>query len=306
MIERLPTPWGLVRLGVAPDHPKLKDVSRAFERTALRARLSVLRQRRGRRGDHARRPDAALRRRDLRRRRADRQPARRSRARSCRDRGRRPSSSPGTTAIPTSRSWSSTSRASARSSSGRATSRSTSPGCSRSRARSWRRRTRPTARSRRSRSPGSARSWCSRGVARRRQRSRRPELKELGELAGADIVVDPAELELDAASASSLEGNTNATRNMEVLREFASREPTGKPRRVVLRFLVSPVAIVGERRGRSGRDRAQRARRGGRSHQRARDRTARDDSGRDRLPQRRLPRRRVARAPVRSPPAGRC
>ncbi len=75
-----------------------------------------------------------------------------------------------------------------------------------------------------------------------------PELKELGELAGADVVVDPAELELDAASAASLEGNTNATRNMEVLREFASREPTGKPRRVVLRFLVSPVAIVGEDR----------------------------------------------------------
>src|SRR6185295_6876229 len=36
MLERLPTPWGLVRLGVAPDHPKLKEVSRAFERTAQR------------------------------------------------------------------------------------------------------------------------------------------------------------------------------------------------------------------------------------------------------------------------------
>src|SRR6059036_13166 len=34
MIERLPPPWGLVRLGVAPDHPKLKTVSRAFERIA--------------------------------------------------------------------------------------------------------------------------------------------------------------------------------------------------------------------------------------------------------------------------------
>src|ERR1700761_484905 len=34
MIERLPTPWGLVRLGGAPDHPKLKTVSRAFERIA--------------------------------------------------------------------------------------------------------------------------------------------------------------------------------------------------------------------------------------------------------------------------------
>jgi len=34
LIERLPTPWGLVRLGVAPDHPNIKAVSRAFERIA--------------------------------------------------------------------------------------------------------------------------------------------------------------------------------------------------------------------------------------------------------------------------------
>src|SRR3954447_10593356 len=34
MLERLPTPWGLVRLGVAPDHPKIKSVSRAFEKIA--------------------------------------------------------------------------------------------------------------------------------------------------------------------------------------------------------------------------------------------------------------------------------
>jgi ferredoxin--NADP+ reductase len=36
MVERLPTPWGLVRLGVAPDHPKLKEVSRVFEKIAAR------------------------------------------------------------------------------------------------------------------------------------------------------------------------------------------------------------------------------------------------------------------------------
>ena len=36
MIERLPTPWGLVRLGVAPDHPNIKSVSRAFERIAAK------------------------------------------------------------------------------------------------------------------------------------------------------------------------------------------------------------------------------------------------------------------------------
>ena len=34
MIERLPTPWGLVRSGVAPDHPKIKSVTRVYEKTA--------------------------------------------------------------------------------------------------------------------------------------------------------------------------------------------------------------------------------------------------------------------------------
>jgi ferredoxin--NADP+ reductase len=34
MIERLPTPWGLVRSGVAPDHPKINTVSKVFEKIA--------------------------------------------------------------------------------------------------------------------------------------------------------------------------------------------------------------------------------------------------------------------------------
>jgi ferredoxin--NADP+ reductase len=72
------------------------------------------------------------------------------------------------------------------------------------------------------------------------------ELKELGDLAGADVVVDSAELELDAASEASLDQDTNSKRNMEVLREFAAREPTGKPVTVRLRFLASPVALHGE------------------------------------------------------------
>jgi ferredoxin--NADP+ reductase len=76
-----------------------------------------------------------------------------------------------------------------------------------------------------------------------------PELAELGELAGADVVVDPAELELDAASAASLEaGRETARRNLDILRGFAAREPAGKPRRVRLRFCVSPVQILGEGR----------------------------------------------------------
>ncbi len=72
-----------------------------------------------------------------------------------------------------------------------------------------------------------------------------PELKELGELADADVVVDPAELELDQASEAALEHDTNARRNVEVLREFATRAPTRKRRTIRLRFAVSPVTILG-------------------------------------------------------------
>ncbi len=39
MIERLPTPWGLVRSGVAPDHPKIKSVTRVYEKTAAHPRF---------------------------------------------------------------------------------------------------------------------------------------------------------------------------------------------------------------------------------------------------------------------------
>ncbi|MCV7279981.1 FAD-dependent oxidoreductase [Mycolicibacterium flavescens] len=39
MIEMLPTPWGLVRSGVAPDHPKIKSISAQFEKTALDPRF---------------------------------------------------------------------------------------------------------------------------------------------------------------------------------------------------------------------------------------------------------------------------
>src|SRR5881227_630515 len=34
MLEMLPTPWGLVRSGVAPDHPKIKSISKQFEKTS--------------------------------------------------------------------------------------------------------------------------------------------------------------------------------------------------------------------------------------------------------------------------------
>src|SRR4051794_10006630 len=75
-----------------------------------------------------------------------------------------------------------------------------------------------------------------------------PELKELGELADADVIVDPADLELDPASEAALETDTNARRNVEVLRDYAARPPAGRSRSIHLRFCVSPVAILGEER----------------------------------------------------------
>jgi ferredoxin/flavodoxin---NADP+ reductase len=74
------------------------------------------------------------------------------------------------------------------------------------------------------------------------------ELKELGELAGADVVVDAADLELDAASEQMLAADTKAQRNLAVLREYAAREPAGKPLTLKLRFLLSPTAILGSGR----------------------------------------------------------
>ena len=69
-----------------------------------------------------------------------------------------------------------------------------------------------------------------------------PELKEMGELADADVIVDPADLE------GAVGTDTNSERNLEVLRDYAGREPSGKRRAVVFRFCVSPVEIRGEDR----------------------------------------------------------
>jgi len=71
-----------------------------------------------------------------------------------------------------------------------------------------------------------------------------PELLELGELAGADIVVDPAE----AAVAVPDEASTTQRRNVEIVKEYAQRPRTGKPRAVVLRYLASPVELRGDGR----------------------------------------------------------
>jgi ferredoxin--NADP+ reductase len=74
-----------------------------------------------------------------------------------------------------------------------------------------------------------------------------PELKELGELADADVIVDPREIVLDEHSKHQLSGHEDRTaeKNLHTLHEFAARKPEGRTRRIMLRFLVSPVAILG-------------------------------------------------------------
>ena len=76
------------------------------------------------------------------------------------------------------------------------------------------------------------------------------ELKELGELANCDAVVAPQDLELNPASRAELEAKANfvAAKNVEILRQFASQPPAGKPRRLFLQFLKSPVAVAGDGR----------------------------------------------------------
>jgi ferredoxin--NADP+ reductase len=71
------------------------------------------------------------------------------------------------------------------------------------------------------------------------------ELRELGELAGADVVVDPAELVLDQASKEVVETNKVVRRNLEALQEWSTRPLRGRVRRIHLRFLLSPVVVLG-------------------------------------------------------------
>jgi len=79
-----------------------------------------------------------------------------------------------------------------------------------------------------------------------------PEIKELGELAGADIAVLPDEVELDPLSRKELEesDDKSAAKKIEILQSFVDRPAGGKPKKLTLRFLVSPVEIYGDASGR--------------------------------------------------------
>ncbi|MES2304498.1 MAG: FAD-dependent oxidoreductase [Gemmatimonadota bacterium] len=75
-----------------------------------------------------------------------------------------------------------------------------------------------------------------------------PELRELGEIEGVDVIVDPRDLELDPVSAAQLAGGDDRTaeKNLEILRAWAGRGSTGATRRIVFHFNASPVEIQGE------------------------------------------------------------
>jgi ferredoxin/flavodoxin---NADP+ reductase len=247
MLERLPTPWGLVRLGVAPDHPKLKEVSRAFEKIAVRPGFrffgNIELGRDVRQSDLAQLYDAVV---------------YAVGAQTDRRLGIPGEDLPG--------SWSATELVAWYN--GHPDYQHLEFDLSVERAvvvgagnvaldvlrmlALTREELAPT-----DATDASIEEIAGSGLRELVMLARRgpaqaafttPELKEMGELAGADVEVDPAQLELDPVSAAALEHDTNARRNLEVLREFAAREPAGKPKTVRLRFCVSPVAILGGER----------------------------------------------------------
>jgi ferredoxin--NADP+ reductase len=74
-----------------------------------------------------------------------------------------------------------------------------------------------------------------------------PEIKEIGELADCDPVVDPAELELGPACRAELEEKqaTHNRKNLAILQELAERAPAGRSKRYHMRFFLSPVELRG-------------------------------------------------------------
>lgn len=74
-----------------------------------------------------------------------------------------------------------------------------------------------------------------------------PEAKELGELEGADIVLSPDEAALDSLSERHLEaqGDRLTKKKVALIQELAQRGLTGKSKRLHIRFLMSPTELVG-------------------------------------------------------------
>ncbi len=78
-----------------------------------------------------------------------------------------------------------------------------------------------------------------------------PEIKEVGELADADVIAQPEEMALDDLSRAEVAAANDPmlTKKVEILQEYARRQPTGKPRQLHIRFLLSPVELIGDANG---------------------------------------------------------
>lgn len=74
-----------------------------------------------------------------------------------------------------------------------------------------------------------------------------PELKELNELQVAEVIVDPHDAELDPLSAEYIRtgGDRDAERNVQTLQLYSTQERQGKPKRIHMHFLVSPTRLIG-------------------------------------------------------------
>jgi len=77
-----------------------------------------------------------------------------------------------------------------------------------------------------------------------------PEIKELGELADAEVIVAPEEVALDSYSQAYLDSGQDkvAAKNVEILRGYSEQAPEGKSRKIIMRFLTSPVELIGTNR----------------------------------------------------------
>ena len=79
-----------------------------------------------------------------------------------------------------------------------------------------------------------------------------PEVKEIGEMEDADVIVRPDEVELDPLSQAQVEEahDRSLVKKIEILQGYAVRKPEGRSRRLHVRFLVSPVELMGDAAGR--------------------------------------------------------
>jgi ferredoxin/flavodoxin---NADP+ reductase len=78
-----------------------------------------------------------------------------------------------------------------------------------------------------------------------------PEAKELGEMADCDLIIYPEEAELDPLSQQALaEADRGTLRTVELIQEYARRQPAGRSRQLIIRFLVSPTELIAGEDGR--------------------------------------------------------